>query len=70
MLLRVAILFVALDLLTTLVAVHLCGPGVEANGFYARLIGRYGVLPFSFFYLASMGVVLAMSTLFDCLLLC
>jgi hypothetical protein len=69
MLLRVAILLVALDLLTTLVAVHLCGPGVEANGFYARLIGRHGVLSFSFIYLASMGVVLALSALFDGLLI-
>ena len=69
MLLRVAILLVALDLLTTLVAVHACGPGVESNGFYARIIGRYGVLPFSLCYLASMGIVLALSTLLDGLLI-
>ena len=69
MLLRVAILLVALDLLTTLAAVHSCGPGVESNGLYARIIGRYGVLPFSFFYLASMGIVLALSTLLEGLLI-
>jgi len=69
MLLRVAIVLVGLDLLTTLIAVHSCGPGVESNGLYARLICRFGVLPFSFFYLACMGIALALPTFLGGLLI-
>ncbi|MCU0272588.1 MAG: hypothetical protein MUE34_05080 [Acidimicrobiales bacterium] len=47
MLLTIAVVLIAVDLVTTLVGVRMAGPDIEANAIHRRLMERHGVVVFA-----------------------
>lgn len=57
------------DLVTTLVAVRLCGPGIEANPLHRALLLRFGVKRFSLLYALLAVALLRLCALDEYLLI-
>ena len=64
--LAVAVMLILADLVTTLIGIHLAGPGAEDNRLWRQLIARWGRLAFAAAYLTVMGgIVFAASLVGD-----
>jgi 1,4-dihydroxy-2-naphthoate octaprenyltransferase len=65
MLLTIAVVLIAVDLVTTLVGVRMAGPDIEANAIHRRLMERHGVVVFAVSYLAGAAVLVLVLSRFE-----
>lgn len=65
MLLTIAIVLIAVDLVTTLIGVRIAGPDIEANEIHRRVMERHGVAGFALGYLAIMTALVLVALQFE-----
>jgi len=65
MLLAIALVLIAVDLVTTLIGVRIAGSEIEANTIHRRVMERHGVAVFALGYLAVMTVLVLVAVQFE-----